>query len=182
MFLSAVLLLIYLFHMLLNKVNRENDLSLNVTWLQAAALDRNKNGKPDTIAIDFVLESNSDLIAFGGTEVCIQYGFFRSTCKNLSFFVEPKELYGTDGHGHDVIQVGENKFRRYIYFHESQIPHNISSNQKIRISVIGSNSILLRESKKIETIQELTEFEALNVGQSSDANYPDYGSVYTPVE
>lgn len=139
-----------------------------------ASLDRNKNGKPDTIKVTFTVESNKELFAYGGIRLCIGNELRWVSCKFIS-----QNL----GFNPDVVHSGFTTFTRYLYLDE--IPKIMIDGKYLGIEMVGDNPRIMYRRYKIRPPIDLSKFETLPLGGPivpEDKSYPDYRRLHEPVE
>jgi hypothetical protein len=139
-------------------------------------LDRNNNGKPDTLKFTYKLVSDTPMIGFGGTEICIGDQFRSFSCKNIhSYYPDPQ----TDTSGHELICSGENTYVRYLYF--NSVPYLTFGNSMMTLNIIGSEAGIFHRGYVFPNKLDLSNFEALTIGKEVD-HYPNYVDATSPIE
>lgn len=152
-----------------------------VTNLELRVLDRNANGKNDTLEITYQIHSEKEIIAFGGTRLCIGNEYKRFACKSVSFNFENS---CGDGEGHEVIKKGITECTRYIYFDK---PFDEKIATVVELQMFGANETILFRRFDLKNGFKLMNFETLPIGDplikdhSDNSSYPDYRILESPL-
>lgn len=158
---------------------REQPLSVSdplVKNVKVYQIDRNKNGKFDTLKFTYQIESSTTHIGFGGLNLCIGDEFRDFSCKNIHLFYPDSS---TDPSGHELICSGVNVYTRYLYL--DTIPKLRGFKNIFSIDITGADRRIFEQKIKIDPKIDWSNFESLPIG-THVANYPDYINAYSPIE